>query len=343
MNTRIPRLIALASILAAPSVFGLSAGDELTLKLRFEPGKTRFFEESQKIEQAFDMGQGGEPMTMTMDDLTCFKVVAHPPVDGKTTLAYTYDRTAMNVDSATMPPIHYDSDGKNDEDEAGQVEVIFKPMLGETVEIEIGPGGRPISAKGLDKIVAKIDHEAAGNMFWTRLKETLNPGAFMAQTIDAHAALLPEKPVKIGDTWKATVKATGMSIGTMVFDYTCKLKAVESAAGHKIAVIDYAIAMSIDPDSKPTGQAAAMNIKMESGKGAGTAWFDIDAGEFIRSAGDSTTNMTIEMGANKGSIKQKLHNATRWLSEKERAEQRAGNANKSGGKAGGDDEKKEGK
>ncbi|MCC6357754.1 MAG: hypothetical protein IT450_03345 [Phycisphaerales bacterium] len=304
-----------------PAAAGAGA-DELTLKVRYEPGKVVYFEQIEKIDQKFDMGQG-EPMAMKMDSLYCLKQTVKSVEGGKAQVAFSYDRFAMSIDSAMMPPMKYDSDGKNEEDEAEQIEMIFKPMLGETVTVQVGPGGRADSASGLAAIVEKVEKEAAGNMLWGQMKDSLTDASFKAQMIDRQAAMLPEKPVKVGDEWKGTVRIDSGPIGTLVVDFACTLKSVGSEGGRKVAVIEFESKMSVAPDSKPTsGPAAQMNIKLDNGGGKGKAWFDVDAGSFVKVESENSMDMSMEMNTMKMSMKQKMDSTLRWLSEKEREEQR---------------------
>lgn len=81
--------------------------------------------------------------------------------------------------------------------------------------------------------------------------------------------------------------------------------------------------MSVAPDSKPTsGPAAQMNIKLDNGGGKGKAWFDVEAGSFVKVESQNSMDMSMEMNNMKMSMKQKMDGTLRWLSEKEREEQR---------------------
>lgn len=338
MGTRLAGIGAALSLVLLPAS-AASIADEVTLKVRYEPGKVSYFEQVEKIDQKFDMGQG-EPMAMKMDSLYCLKQTVKSAAGGKAEVAFTYDRFAMAIDSAMMPPMKYDSDGKNEEDEAEQIEMIFKPMLGETVTVQIGPGGRADAASGLAAIVEKVEKEAAGNMYWGQMKDNLTDNSFKAQMIDRQAAMLPEKPVKVGDAWKGSVRVDSGPIGTLVVDFDCKLASVGSEGGRKVAVIDFDMKMSVAPDSKPTsGPAAQMNIKLDNGSGKGKAWFDVETGSFVKVESQNSMDMSMEMNNMKMSMKQKQDGTLRWLSEKEREEQRKAVKAKSESKDGENGEK----
>ena len=321
---------------AALLLAGSAAAQSVTLKPKFTAGKTDYIEQAEDTEQNMKGGMAGpDGMTMKMRNVYGLKRKVESAEKDKAVVTYTYDRFVSAFDAPMMPPTDYDSDRKENDVEAAQFEDIFKPMLGESLKAEIGPDGRYLSVTGMKNIIDKVDKEVTGNMFWQQMKMGMTDESFGTQMINARAGMLPEKEVKVGDTWNATLRDKLPMIGTLVREMKCTLKGVDKKDGRTLATVEFEGKISSEPAKEGAG-ATPMNAKIDSGETKGTFEFDADGGEFVRSEHDTKMNVTMTMGGaaaagdGQGAMKlaQKVKGTARVLSEKQRAEQKKANAEK---------------
>jgi hypothetical protein len=326
---------------AALLLAGSSAAQSVSLKPKFTAGKTDYFEQNEDIEQTMKGPMAPEGMTMKIKQIYGLKRTVEAAEKDKSRIKYTYDRLAAAFDGPMMPPIDYDSDRKTNDVDAETYEQIFKLMLGESVKAEIGPDGRAQNVTGMKDIVAKVDKEVAGNMFWPQMKGYFTDESFGVQMINMRAGLLPNKDVKPGDTWTATLREKMPNVGTLVNELKCTLKGVDKKDGRTVATIEYDGKISSEPAEKAEPNEMGMTAKVDSGETKGVAEFDVDAGDFVRTQVETKMNMSVAMGgggaAPDGEAGMKLSLRTkggiRSISDKERAEQKKANSEKSAEKA----------
>lgn len=309
-----------------------SAAQSVTLKPKYTAGKTDYLEHSEDIEQTMTGAMAPDGMTMKIKALHCVKRTVEAADKDKGRIKFTYDRLASVFD-APMAVMDYDSDRKTNDVDAATYEDIYKLMLGESIKAEIGPDGRSESVTGMKDIVAKIDKEVTGNMFWAQMKDHFTDESFGMQMINWRSGLLPSKEVKPGDTWTTTLREKQPNIGTMIYDLKCTLKSVDKKDGRTIATIEYDGKITSEP-AKDEPNAMGMSVKLESGETKGVAEFDVDGGDVVRTQTESKLNMAASMsgaapdGDGGMKIAARSKGSTRAIAEKERADQKKTNAEK---------------
>lgn len=320
---------------AALLVAASAAAQSVSLKPKFTSGRTDFLELVEDVDQSMKGGMAGpDGMSMKIKQAFVVKRAVDAAEKDKARIKFTYDRILSGFD-APMMAIDYDSDSKNNDVDAAPYEDVYKIVLGESVVAEVGPDGRTTNVSGMKNIIAKVEEKVSNNPFWAQIKSHMSDDSFGVQMVNARFGLLPDKEVKPGDTWTATLREKMPGMGTLVRELKCTLKGVDKKDGHTIATIEYEGKVSSEASKNPEDDVNAMGMsaKVESGETKGQAEFDVDAGDFVRSQADSKMNLAIAMrGAPEGDggmkVSAKSKSVARVLSEKERSEQKKANAEK---------------
>jgi hypothetical protein len=134
-------------------------------------------------------------------------------------------------------------------------------------------------------------------------KGMFNEGT-LKQMVDAYH--LPDKPIKIGDTWPVKTEMDLPMLGTLITNLKFTFTGWEQHENHKCAVFTF----DGDITSKPgTTQSSPMAMTIEGGKTAGKSWFDPELGMAIGSLIDQTMTMKMNVQGQSmsTSIQQKIN------------------------------------
>ncbi len=206
----------------------------------------------------------------------------------------TFKRMKMTMDApAPVGKISFDSDAKEEpKGIAAQVAGSVKPLIGATFKLKMDGTGKVIEAT-IDEETKKAFTKTA------QLNQLLSEDALKSLLAQA-GAMLPEMPVKSGDTWKfvAELKNAG---GTMKMDGTNTLDGIVKRDGKKLAKIDQVIKIEM----KPQG---AIKVSLKDQDTKGSLLFDIDAGRLAESS--MVQKMTMAIDAAGMTVEQKLNITT---------------------------------
>lgn len=207
------------------------------------------------------------------------------PQSGKMTMNVT-TTTEMTVEKAT------------DEGQKAQVTVKRVQMDASVAEKDLtfdsatdDPSGNPM-AKGVAQLVDKsVDVTMDKNGAVTKMEGGAGVQKAAKEMLSQN---VPDKPVAVGDKWEKTTKQD-MPGGPMNIKTTCTLRKVETAGGHKVAVIDIdgkGSKEAAKPKEGAEGQAPTAG-KMEMTM-KGWAKIDLTTGQNVES--EMTVNADIDMG-----------------------------------------------
>lgn len=240
---------------ATPASPAAPAAAPVTLRYKFAVGQVHRYEYDMDMTMNMQTGQNGGaiPMDMTMQMVMRQTVKSIRPSDGAATLSTQIESMHLLRGGQEMPL-----------PEAAQTKMkqpFTQVMLptGRILSME-APGMSGMNAPGMD---------FSKNMF-------------------SSTALLPDGPVKIGDTWKGTVDMAAAGAQTA---FTAVLTGVDQKNGASLATIQQTQTGTIDK-TMTQGMPAAMTMQGQL-TGKTTQVFDMTAGAIQSATGTAGTDMTM--------------------------------------------------
>lgn len=275
LNCRVG-LVGLVMVFYSPAV--AAAGDLVELKLKFPPGRNQYVELS--VESLQVVKASGSEMKITIKQITgVMEKVASSSKDGAK-IVFSYDRRGMTIEHPMMGRLTYDSDMPS-EDDAPYIKQICAPLIGMSTTMELNGSAKVTSFSGMDAILDKVAASAAGNPFLAQMEASLTDDAAKLSWGDNRWAILPDHPVKPGDTWNSRRENDVPQIGKLISDYSCKLERIVDSDGRKLAIIAFTGKITQSGEADDSTEVGAMGLKVTEGTLKGTAKFDIEAGQII--------------------------------------------------------------
>ena len=270
-------------------------GQDVALRYRWNKGETLRYRLVQETNMTMSgipgMGEMNIANTMTqVEKMTAQDVAA----DGTATLQAVFESIRMEM-GTPMGNFVYDSTApqNNADPMVAQVAGMMGALVGESITIVMMPTGAIQKFEGMTRIMQKVQQspQAAG-MGMAGLDNILSDD-YMKGAIGQNLAVLPEKPVKPGETWKSEVMMPN-PFGTMNFATTSTLKGVESTGGRDLARIATASTIKATPGDKPPAFPMPVTIQFSDGKADGEMLFDRKLGRTHQ----ATMSMTLPMTKN---------------------------------------------
>jgi len=241
--------------------------------------------------------------------------------NGKTKVVLTFDRIVRDFDMA-MASGRFDTDDPKNEDADPQLEAISQPMIGASLSYDVDKSGKLVSFSGMQAIHDKIAEGATANMYWMQMQQRFTDDVARKEWAETPLGTYPNRKVKVGDTWTATLTEDVPRLGKLTTNYRYKLDRIRRQDGHSVAVISISGTMSLAAP-KTEGDKSVPEFK---GSVSGSAIYDIRSGMIVSRTGDSTA--TIKMPAPMGgegrfvNIDITTHDTSRVLAPDERAAQK---------------------
>jgi hypothetical protein len=101
---------------------------------------------------------------------------------------------------------------------------------------------------------------------------------------------LPDKAVKVGETWPYKMEEPAGPLGTMVLNLTYTFSGWEQHADHQCAVLDF----SGDVALKAGAEAPEGMVSLDHGKASGKVWFDPAMGMVIEETDNADVSVNIK-------------------------------------------------
>ncbi|MCG3126323.1 MAG: hypothetical protein CHACPFDD_01155 [Phycisphaerae bacterium] len=286
---------ACRAVVALPLLLSVGAAwaQSVHLKPKFEKGRELYFERTNDITQKMDGPQGAMEFKIRSVEGVMQKVDA---VDKSGThLTLTFARLATESDVPAMGG-SFDSDRRG-EDESDELAIIYEPMLGQSIKLDIDEKGKAVKLDGMKAIVERMAKEAGGNQMFEQISRRMTDDEYRKSWGDARYVLYPQKEVKVGDTWTNEISSKDPFFGATHSKFECKLESVGEVDGRKVAVVSYTSTMTqVDP-SAPSGNPMIKSTKIDSASSKGTARFDIALGEFCSDQREASLNVTLELNS----------------------------------------------
>jgi hypothetical protein len=203
------------------------------------------------------------------------------------------DRVYMSFDSAH-------DDGKQAKD---PITPALRKLIGGKMRYTLGPDNKIERVDGYDDFMVRI---ARGSD--SRNTEMLK-GMFsedMLKRLCSSADLLPDHPVRPGDSWKNSMDMTIYGTAKMTINGTFTFANWEDHNGHKCVKLDY--------EGKIVGKGSGAGAPMSIDKGTihGSSWFDPEQGVAVATDNDQTMTVSFQQ---RGTSQQMTQNVTIKLIE----------------------------
>lgn len=274
-------------ILAGLLLFGC-AGKEIpiwgneevgfNLQYRLDDGQKLNYEMSSKTKSDFNL-MGNSTITEE-DALIKFSLV------GTQTDNPEHLSSKVTVDDMTRKEI------QTAMGESGEMERDLSKVIGKSFDLTFSPQGREIDYAGIEKMTIDMGEMGGG--------ETSVRDRFRDMLLD-----LSNDPVKIGETWTSTVEEMEPSgLGDVGMKYvtntTSKIEGFETVAGYECLRISSEATGTIEAEGEMMG--APMTVKGDI-IGQSTSYFAYKEGLLVKSLGDATINIDIQIGSGDQGLK----------------------------------------
>jgi hypothetical protein len=301
-DRRLASCAVVAGVLTASPVL---LGQDVSLRYRWTKGDALRYRITTESAVAMSGMPGMGDMTVTttqsqVQQLTPTDVAA----DGTATVTMRFESVRMNM-SSPMGSFGYDSAAPPSQAAdpiTAQLAVVMGGLVGESVSAVIAPTGAIRSLEGGTRLMEKLkkalpaDAGAAMGSLGGGLDSIMSDDA-MRGNFGQSFATLPDKAVKVGDTWQSEIKMPNPA-GQMTVSSTFTLKAVDRVDARDVARIEFT--QQIKPGAGGSAMGM-MTVQMTDGTGDGEILFDHKLGRIVRSVARNTLPMTMSMTGPDGS------------------------------------------
>jgi len=289
----IPVLAALALLIPA------SLHADEPIKLRYQGGKDKPL-----IYRTVVTTKQTE-LVLAMKVVTTFKQTAiavqtFEAVDSKGNLRYRTEnkrmKFQMDIDVAGNKQ-GYVYDSTLDEQVSGTalsepLNPVFDRLDGARLQITLSPRGKVVAVKGLTELLADVIKDnplgegltAGGTDEGARVQES----EFYIE--------LPEKPIKVGDTWTVPIDRTIPNRARIIGKQVHKLAGFETVGGRRVARITYSSKGTIKVDIKSKVQKVSGELEFSAAEA--TVLFDPASGQIVSMKSRSSSSGTLNVEAN---------------------------------------------
>jgi Family of unknown function (DUF6263) len=226
--------------------------------------------------------------------------------DGTATLQHVVESVTFDMDSpmgrTTFDSTKPDSTGGNAE--AALLASMLSSMVEEPLTLVMSPTGALQKIEGFDrmmtKMLAKLPQNRAGAATLNMMKGFVNEDA-MRNMFSQGYSQLPDRQVKIGETWNTEVTIKNPMLGAMKVTTVATLKALEEAGSNQVARIATEVTMAMDPSTTPSSPTPmGLTMKMTDSTGDGEIVFDTGRGRLVRAITRTTMPLTMTGAAPDG-------------------------------------------
>jgi hypothetical protein len=290
LNTKLaaPEPTTPANKVRATGMMGQSAdaGKPVELKLKWQVGK-RYEEEMDAALNAAE-DNAGQQMKQDASLTQGFVISVLNDRNGSgRELEVELLGTKVDVKNAGMTMVSFDSAQPSADSAANPMTGFLKRISGAKLKVLLDTNGNPESLEGLPEFIKTIMGPDAGDPADMSKQISAMEDKFK-DAMSNSGGLLPDKPVKVGDTWSRNSDVnSGTTSVSQNINYT--FTGWETHNDHKCAVIQYT--GEVTPkgaDGDPT------SVQMHL---TGTIWFDPDLGMLVESATKVGVDVKVNLGA----------------------------------------------
>lgn len=293
--------VAAAAVLCAPAV----AQDTVTLKYKWNKGDVVHYRSIADSEGKMSIPGMGERVTTQHQEFVQRFEVKEVAEDGAATIDVTFVSIKLNQDTGSGPPVTFDSTKPGEKQEAAgpmapAVEVMGA-LVGEHIQIVMDASGKVRKVEGMIKILDKMQGKIGGAnpMVLRNLRNTMGDDA-MRGSVERFFRLLPEAPVKQGDTWNTVFEQSIPGLGgRMNTDVTWTFAGMEKKDAADSVKLTSTTKVDVVPpkEGEESGPIPGMKMSIKDGTGTGEALFDPKAGQLLKSVVSVVLPIEMNMSA----------------------------------------------
>lgn len=264
-----------------------------TLAWKFAPGEKQPFTLLEEVEEK-TIDRGRQISQRRRTQLTFMQEVKAVDTAGVAELAVTFERVQYRHTTSLNPtaPVDFDSNARENLDRA-QVDPSLKPfaaLVGHTIAVFVTPRGDVRRVTGYAELLDRVFDNLTDETF-SSLKAALRTqfsNETMARQLGQLYHLLPDRAVRVGDTWTGQSVVPMPFVGRLTVAQTYRLERVESLNGRLVGTV--AVASVYDQPEGVAPPAATgidgfhMTGRLKRGTLNGTFEFDIAAGQVVGSS-----------------------------------------------------------
>lgn len=275
------------------------AAQDVALRYRWTKGEEVRYRTTTQTEMQMSglPGMGDMNVTMTMVQVNKF-VVDDVAADGSATLRNTYESIKMSMNVPMMGEVAYDSANPSASAGNPMSDALAKTvgaMAGETITMVVAANGKVGKIDGLAKVVekAKAGASASGAAMGLGNMDAMMSEEGQRSSIEQMFSLLPEKPIKVGETWKNEYKIPGAAGAAQNVSVSYTLKGQENAMARVVST-------GSTKSSGPPAAMGPMTVTIGDGTSQGETLFDVKAGRVRKATGTMSVPMSMRMTAPDG-------------------------------------------
>jgi hypothetical protein len=287
---------AVAVLLTALLLVGQTAvaGQQVTLRWRFEPGQTLIYRMSTGNETEMPNGMG---VAVVEQIMTQRWEVIEISADGAATVQQSVDRVQMNMKS---PMGNVQADSASDTVATDPMARMVTAMAGTGYTIVFDAAGQVQEVRGLDEMRQRLLEATGqsgpmGQQAMTQMLDQIASEEGVKSMMQQGFGAFPQQPVAPGDSWDASFDMAVPMVGSLSYSNTMTFTRVEERDGARLAIIEIGGTIEIVPDASPDNPAAGM-FELGDATVAGTMEWDIDRGVLHNTTQRSSMTMLIAAG-----------------------------------------------
>ena len=213
-----------------------------------------------------DRDGGGKELEAELQDTTI-----NAKMNGATMFSYDINQPPQN---GMVPP---------------QVVAVVQKLKGSKLKFLTDAEGKIESVEGIEDLVQRLASAADPNAKPEDILKNL-PAEATANLKDSFANMsgLPDKPVKIGDTWSPKLDAMKAMPEGAQFNYVYTFKGWEQHNNKRCALIEMAGDFGMNPDAATPPGMPAIKARL-----SGKIWFDPEAGMVVESSMKPDINLNM--------------------------------------------------
>lgn len=259
------------------------------LKVKWQAGK--LYREQMTMHQDMELAVPGSTQTMhqqmVMEQEYSLAAIKDRP-DGGQELELKFISQKVSSRMGGKEIMSFDSTADPASDGANPAAAILRKVIGAHVRFLVDAKGKVEKIEDYDQFIQLLGGDGSPQ------SQMVAKGMFNEENLKQfgdHGQGLPDKPVKVGDSWPFNIEMQTGPLGALKIATKCKFAGWEQHDGHNCAVLAY----SGDISSKASDDSGVKGIKMNIEKGTitGKHWFDPALGTTI--GGDSGEDMTLNM------------------------------------------------
>lgn len=260
------RMTVIATVVLVMAVGAFGADQKIALKVKYVPG-TYLVTIKSKMRMTNNEMASSQGISQDIESVYIAETTVDEPDPNKhQKMHITYKRIKTSINSGF---VQMSFDSAYPDQQTPPFASAYKVMLDKTIHVTLDAEGNVIKVTGMEKMWDELvrANPAMSGMV-NNLKEQLG-NKMVEQMFGQARKMFPGEPVAKGESWTVDIDTPIPMMGPVKSNQKCTLKAIESTAAGKVAVIDFTGKMRSDgsttaPGARPTSSLPMKFTKMNT-------------------------------------------------------------------------------